>query len=189
MLQETKMECKDTILSRHSVRDFLEQPIPAEILTDMLEAARLAPSAQNRQPWRFVVVQTREKIKSMALNCGLIGLSNYFIRSAPCVIIACADYKENLRINGQDYYLVDTTIAFHQMILMAWSYGIGSCWLAAFSEKKLKSWLQLPQSWRIVALSPFGYPAENPGLYSKVLKTFAGSKDRLPLEQIVRYLD
>jgi nitroreductase len=183
------MECKETILSRCSIRDFLPDPVPAEILTDMLEAARLAPSTQNRQPWRFIVLQNPEKIKSMALNCGLIGLSNFFIRKAPCVIIACADMDSNLRINGQDYYLVDTAIAFQQMMLMAWSHGIGSCWLGALSEKKLKPWLGIPKNWRIVALSPFGYPAEKQGLYSKMVKSFAGSKDRLPLDRIVRYFD
>lgn len=183
------MNCKETILSRHSVRTFTEQPIPPEVLADMLEAARLAPSAQNRQPWRFLVLQNQEKIKSMAFKCGLIGLANYFIRNAPCVIIACADTNSNIRINGQDYYLVDTAIAFQQMMLMANSYGIGSCWLAAFSEKKLKAWLDIPKNWRIVALSPFGYPAEKQGLYSSVVKTFAGSNNRLPLSDIVRNID
>jgi nitroreductase len=183
------MDVKEVIQLRHSVRDFLPDPVPDEVLAEMLEAARQAPSAQNRQPWRFIVLRNPEKIKALAIHSGLIGLANFFIRKAPCVIVACADSGKNLRINGQDYYLVDTTIAFHQLILMAWSHGIGSCWLAAFSEKKLKDSLELPKSWRIVALSPFGYPAETQGLYSKALKTFAGSKDRLPLDRIVRYID
>jgi nitroreductase len=189
MMQELSMDCKDTIFSRYSVRDFMPEPVPAEVLTDILEAARLAPSAQNRQPWRFIVLQDPEKIKSMALNCGLIGLSNFFIRKAPCVVIACADLNSNIHINGQDYYLVDTAIAFQQMMLMAWNHGIGSCWLAAFSEKRLKPWLKIPKNWKIVALSPFGYPAEKQGLYSKAVKAFAGSKDRLPMEKIVRYFE
>lgn len=183
------MNCKDTILNRHSVRTFTSQPIPADVLEDMLEAARLAPSTQNRQPWRFVIILNKDKIKNMAINCGLIGLANYFIRNAPCVIIACADTTSNLKINGQDYYLVDTAIAFQQMMLMANSHGIGSCWLAAFSEKKLRSWLDIPKTWRIVALSPFGYPAEKQSLYSSVVKTFAGSKNRLPISDIVRFID
>jgi len=183
------MECKDTIFSRHSVRSYSDQLISPEVIADMLEAARLAPSAQNRQPWRFIVFQNKEKIKSLAINCGLIGLSNYFIRNAPCVVIACADADKNLRVNNQDYYLVDTAIAFQQMMLMAQSYGVGSCWLAAFSEKKLKSWLDLPKSWRIGALSPFGYPAEKQSFYSNVVKSFAGSSNRLPLSEIVRFID
>lgn len=183
------MNCKETILTRKSIRSFQNKPIPQEIITDMIEAARLSPSTQNRQPWRFVILTQQDKIKDMALHCGLIGLANYFIRNAPCVIVACADMDKDIKINGQDYYLVDTAIAFQQMMLMAWSHGIGSCWLGAFSEKKLKAWLKLPKSWRIVALSPFGYPAEQQSIYAKVVKTVAGSNNRLPVEQIVRYLD
>lgn len=183
------MDFKETVFTRKSIRSFLEKEIPQEALNNMLEAARLAPSTQNRQPWRFIVIQNPDKIKQMSVNCGLIGLANFFVRSAPCVIIACADTDKDIKINGQDYYLVDTAIAFHQLILTAWSYGIGSCWLGAFSEKKLKAWLDLPQSWRIVALSPFGYPAVKQSIYAKVVKTVAGSNNRLPIEQIVRYIN
>lgn len=183
------MDCKETIFTRHSVREFLPDPIPEEILNDMLEAARLAPSAQNRQPWRFIVLTNQDKIKDLAANTGLIGISNFFIRKAPCLVIACADKSKNLRINEQDYYLVDTAIAFQQMMLMAWSHGIGGCWLAAFSEKKLRTYLDLPPSWKIVALSPFGYPAEKQGFYFKAIKTLSGSKDRLHLNKIIRFMN
>ncbi|HQO46925.1 MAG TPA: nitroreductase family protein, partial [Candidatus Cloacimonas sp.] len=106
----------------------------------------------------------------------------------PCLIIACADLKDNVKINGQDYYLVDTAISFHQMLLFARNYGIESCWLAAFSEKKLKHYLKLPANWKIVALAPLGYPAKKKGLYSRAVSEFAKSKDRKSLEEIVRYL-
>ncbi|MBW6514648.1 MAG: nitroreductase family protein [Candidatus Syntrophosphaera sp.] len=180
------MELKELIASRHSVRDFLPDPIPEDILRDILEAGRLAPSAQNKQPWRYLVFQDPNEIKKLARNCGLIGLSNFFISKAPCLIIACADASKNVRINQQDYYLVDTAISFQQMILTAWDHGIGSCWLAAFSEKVLSKYLKLPKSWRIVALSPFGYPADK-GVYAKLMSSFAGSNDRLPLDKIVTY--
>lgn len=180
------MEVMDAIRGRCSVRDFLPDPIPPEVLNDILEAGRLAPSAQNRQPWRYIVFTDPARIRKLALKCGLIGLSNYFISKAPCVIIACADTAKDVRINAQDYYLVDTAISLQQMVLAAWSHGIGSCWLAAFSEKVLRKYLKLPRTWRIVALAPFGYPADK-GAYAKVLSAFAGSKDRLPLDQIVTY--
>jgi nitroreductase len=180
------MDTKELILTRHSVRNFLPDPIPANILNDILEAGRLAPSAQNRQPWRYLVYTDNTKIQKLALNCGLIGLANYFIRKAPCLIVACADTKDNVRINGQDYYLVDTAISFQQMMLMALHHGIGSCWLAAFSEKKLRKYLEIPDSWRIVALSPFGYPAEK-SLYAKAVSSFAGSHDRRPLDKVVQF--
>ncbi len=181
------MELMEVIKQRISVRNYLPDPVPSEVLEEILEAGRLAPSAQNRQPWRYIVVQGTEQTAALAKHCGLIGLSNFFIKSAPLVIVACADSKANLRVNSQDYYLVDTAISFHQMILAATNHGLGTCWMAAFSEKILKKYLQLPPSWRVVALSPFGYPTENKGLYGKVLSAFAGSKDRLPLSKIVRY--
>lgn len=181
------MELKDLIATRHSVRNYLPDPIPPEILAEILEAGRLAPSAQNRQPWRYIVFTDNSEIRKLALNTGLIGLSNIFIRSAPCLIIACAEGKKNLRINAQDYYLVDTAISFQQMILTAWNHGIGSCWLAAFSEKRLRAYLQIPKSWRVVAMSPFGYPAEKKSLHAKLASSFANSADRLPLNQIVTY--
>ncbi len=183
------MDCKATILSRRSVRSFLQTPVPQAVLDDIMEAGRVAPSTQNRQPWRFIVLQNPDKIKQLSIHCGLIGLANFFVRNAPCLIIACADTSKDIRINGQDYYLVDTAIAFQQMMLMAWYHGVGSCWLGAFSEKKLSSWLELPPGWRIVALSPFGYPADTPGLYARFVKKLARSKERLPLCQIVRWVN
>ncbi|HNX02897.1 MAG TPA: nitroreductase family protein [Candidatus Cloacimonas sp.] len=182
------MDAQELIFDRHSVRDFLPEPIAMEILSDILQAGRLAPSTQNRQPWRYIVFTENAKIRKLAVNCGLIGLSNFFIRQAPCLIIACADLKDNININGQDYYLVDTAISFHQLLLYARSYGIESCWLAAFSEKKLRNYLQLPTQWKIVAMAPLGYPKEKKGFYSKTISGLAKSSQRKPLEEIVRFM-
>ena len=181
------MDFMELMASRHSVRDFLPDPIPDEVLNEILEAGRLAPSSQNRQPWRYVVLKDPEQIKKMSLNSGLLGLSNLFIRKAPCLIAACADSSKGLRVNAQDYYLVDVAISVQQMVLAAWNRGVGSCWMAAYNEKAVKKYLDLPKSWRVVALLPFGYPAEKKTVYSKALSFFPGSKNRLPLEKIVRY--
>lgn len=174
------------IKNRYSVRDFLPDPLPQEVIDDMIEAARLAPSAQNRQPWRYVIITEPERIKELVKNTGLIGLSNYFIKDAPCLVIACADVKKNLKLNQKDYYLVDVAISFHQMILAAWAHGVGSCWLAAFNEEKLAKHLCLPKNYRIVAMSPFGYPKDSKTLYSKALNVFSGSDRRLKREEIFR---
>lgn len=173
------------IKKRHSVRDFLSDPLPQEVIDDMLEAARLAPSSQNRQPWRYIVITDADKIKELVKHTGLLGLSNYFIKDAPCLVIACADMKQNLRVNQQDYYLVDVAISFHQMILAAWAHNVGSCWMAAFNEKKLARYLKLPRHHRIVAMSPFGYPKENKSLYSKALKAFSASDKRLKTKELL----
>ena len=181
------MDFTDIIFSRKSIRSFSKKEIPADILKKILEAGRVAPSAQNRQCWRFVVVQEEEIRRKLALKSGLFGKVNFFIKNAPIIIVACADPSRSVHLNTQDYYLVDTAIAFQQMMLAAWSFGIGSCWLAAFDENKVKEILQIPNKIRIVGMSPFGYPKEKPSLYDKALKTFAGSKKRLPLEKIVCY--
>ncbi|MDD3535081.1 MAG: nitroreductase family protein [Candidatus Cloacimonetes bacterium] len=183
------MDFLKLLSSRHSVRDFLPDAVPPEVLSEILEAGRIAPSSQNRQPWRYIVFRNRERIRELAQKTGLIGLSNFFIKEAPLVIIACAEMKKNLRVNKQDYYLVDTAISFHQMILCAHSHGLGTCWMAAFSQKTLAKYLEIPKSWRIVALSPFGYPKGEKKLYTKALSFFGGGGERLALEDIVIYKD
>lgn len=178
------MEFYDVIESRKSVRDFLPKPIPENILDKMTEAARLSPSFQNRQCWRFIFVRNEELKHKLALESGLVSKVNYFIKNAPLVVVACADVKHSGTMNKQDYYLVDTTIAFQQMMLTAWNFGLGSCWLAAFNEKKVKEILNIPEQIRVVALSPFGFPKDKKTLYSKALATFAGSKKRIPTENM-----
>jgi nitroreductase len=181
------MEFIDVILSRKSVRSFSEEEIPENVLNEMLEAARLSPSSQNRQCWRFIVVQNKETRERLALKSGLIGKVNFFIKDAPVIIVACADPSKSVKLNKQNYYLVDIAIAFQQMMLAAWNHGVGSCWLAAFDEQKVKDILNIPDNIRVVAMSPFGYPKEKASLYDKALKTFAGSKKRLDLNKIIMW--
>ena len=181
------MEFKEVIFSRKSVRSFQNKAVPEEIMNDMMEAARLSPSFQNKQCWRFVVVRDKNIIRELALKSGLVSKVNFFIKDAPLVIVACADPVKSGTMNEQDYYLVDTAIAFQQMMLTAWNYGIGSCWLAAFNEQKVREILEIPKKIRIVALSPFGYPKEKKTVYEKALKVFAGSKKRNTFNKIVCY--
>ncbi|MCK5051196.1 MAG: nitroreductase family protein [Candidatus Cloacimonetes bacterium] len=181
------MEFDEVLISRKSVRSFRDKEIPEDILNNMMEAARLSPSFQNRQCWRFIVVRDKDLIKDLALRSGMISKVNFFIKDAPIVIVACADPAKSGTMNDQNYYLVDTTIAFQQMMLSAWNHGIGSCWLAAFNEQKVREILEIPQNIRIVALSPFGYPKEKKSLYEKAVKVFAQSKKRNELKNIISY--
>lgn len=178
------MDCREIIYNRKSLRDFSGTQISDQIITEMIEAARLAPSFQNKQCWRFVIIKKKEMISRLADHSGLVGKANFFIKKAPLVVVACADPKRSGSMNGMDYYLVDTSIAFHQMMLLAQSYGIGSCWLAAFNEKKVKKVLDIPDNIKVVAMSPFGYPAEKEKLYTKAVKIFSGSKKRLSVSEI-----
>lgn len=181
------MEFTDVILSRRSVRSFSKEEIPENIINEILEAARLSPSSQNRQCWRFIVVHIKKTRERLALKSGFIGKFNFFIKDAPIIIVACADPSKSIRLNKQNYYLVDIAIAFQQMMLAAWNHGVGSCWLAAFDEQKVKDILGIPDKIRVVAMSPFGYSKKKASLYDKVLKTFAGSKRKLDLSKIVSY--
>jgi len=181
------MDFVDVIKTRHSVRNFRDEPVDQKHLDLILEAGRNAPSYQNRQCWRFLVIDDTTVIKSIASNTGLVGKVNFFIKTAPVLIIACADPSKSGKINNHDYYLVDTAIAFHQMMLTAWSLGIGSCWLAAFNESTLRNYLNIPDKIRIVAMSPFGYPRDKENLYGKLVKVFAGSKNRKKLDEIVSF--
>lgn len=181
------MEYMQVITTRKSIRSYSSEPISEEHLDLILESGRNAPSYQNRQCWRFVVINDPDVIKDIAHKSGFVGTINFFLKDAPIVIVACADPAKSGGINNQSYYLVDTAIAFQQMMLTAWNFGIGSCWMAAFNEKKVKTLLSIPDNIRIVALSPFGYPKEKESLYGKMVKVFAGSKKRKEKEDIICY--
>jgi nitroreductase len=142
------------ILSRRSIRKYENKEIPQEILHQVLEAGRHAPSAANRQPFRFVVVTDPEAKNELSKS-----LFGKHIKNAPMVIVGCADEKSLL--TGK-WAVVDTTIALQNIVIAAWTFGIGSCWIGSFSEEKVKELLKIPDKWKIVALLTLGYPAEQP---------------------------
>ena len=147
------MSMIDVILNRRSIRDYQDKEIPEEVLSEILEAGRQSPSAANRQPYHFVVV-TDTKLKKE-----LGGLLSRFLKKAPIILVGCANPKAIL--TGK-WATVDTTIALENMVLAAWSLGIGSCWVGSFNEQKVKELLKIPDIWNVVALLPLGYPAETP---------------------------
>ena len=148
------MSLLDLILSRRSIRRYENKDIPEEVLQQILETGRQAPSAANRQPIRFVIVNDPDILKNLCDN-----LINRFVKHAPVAIVGCADIKSLL--TGK-WAVVDTTIAMENMVIAAWSLGIGSCWIGACNEEKVKELLKIPDKWKFVALLTFGYPAEQP---------------------------
>jgi len=148
------MSLIDVILSRRSIRKYENKEIPQEILQQILESGRWAPSAVNRQPFRFVVVKDREILKNLCDN-----LITRFVKYAPVAIIGCADVKSLL--TGK-WAVVDTTIAMQNMVIAAWALGVGSCWIGACNEETVKKLLKIPDKWKVVALVTLGYPAEQP---------------------------
>jgi len=148
------MSLFDLILSRRSIRSYENKDLPEEVLQQILEAGRQAPSAVNRQPTHFVVVNDHDIMKNLCDN-----LINRFVKYAPVAIVGCADVKSLL--TGK-WAVVDTTIAMQNMIIAAWSLGIGSCWVGGCKEKEIKKLLKIPDKWKFVALVTLGYPAEQP---------------------------
>jgi nitroreductase len=166
------MEVYEAIAARKSVRAFKSKEVPDEVLWRLLEAGRAAPSASNRQEWRFVMVRdktTREKLIDAA--CG-----QKFVGEAPVVLVCCAQTDEQVMPCGHRSDLIDVAIAIDHITLAAVSEGLGTCWIGAFNEEKVKEILGIPEGVRIVELLPIGYPVD-PSVVSK---------SRLPLSDIVK---
>jgi len=148
------MSLLDLILSRRSIRRYETKDIPEEVLQQILEAGRQAPSAANRQPIRFVVVTDHDMLKNLCDS-----VITRFVKAAPVAIAGCADVKSFL--TGK-WAVVDTTIAMQNMVIAAWALGIGSCWIGACNEEKVRKLLKIPDKWKFVGLLTLGYPAEQP---------------------------
>ncbi len=149
------MSLMDVILTRRSIRQYETKEIPQEVLRQILEAGRQAPSAANRQPIRFVVVKDPDILKVLCDS-----ILARFVKYAPAAIVGCADVKSLL--TGK-WAIVDTAIAMQNMVIAASTFGVGSCWIGACDEDKIKELLKIPDRWKVVALVTFGYPAEHPG--------------------------
>jgi nitroreductase len=126
----------------------------------VLDAARLAPSAENLQPWKFIVVRDEDTKRELVRAC----YDQRWIAEAPVVITACALMDEaDATIGGyMNSFSVDVASALTQAALEATSVGLGTCWVTAFSEERVKSVLNIPPDVRVVALTPLGYPNEMP---------------------------
>jgi len=152
------MEVMEAIKSRRSIRSYLDKPIEERKLAAVLEAGRLAPSASNRQEWRYVVV--RDKSIRQSLSRAACGQS--FVAEAPVVIVCCAETDEHRMACGQLCYPIDVAISVDHMTLKAVEEGLGTCWIGAFQEEEVKRILNIPKRIRVVALLPLGYPRTIP---------------------------
>jgi len=165
------MDVSQAISIRRSVRDYKNQDIDEEKLNKVLEAGRLAPSASNGQEWKFVIVKDYEARIRLAQAAS----QQAFVGEAPVIIIACAT-RQSIMTCGQSRHTVDLSIAMSFMILQATELGLGTCWIGAFDEGKVKSILGIPEDVSVVAITPLGYPA-----------IATRPKPRKSLEEIVCY--
>lgn len=166
------MDVYQAITTRRSIRHYSEQPVEPEKIKTILEAARWSPSANNGQDWKFIVIQDSAIIEQMVAVCR----GQAFIAKAPVVIVACSLRPDSEMTCGQLRGTVDLSIAMTSILLQAWELGLGTCWLGAFYQDRVKKLLQIPESVSVVAITPIGYPEKQ-----------VASTPRKPLESIVCY--
>jgi nitroreductase len=167
------MEYSDLILARYSVRAYRPDPIEDSKLQAILEAARMAPTAANRQPFQLVVIHTAGREEELRK----IYHRPWFVQ-APLVIAVCAVssqawVRESDRFNAR---FIDAAIVADHLILAAANLGLGTCWIANFNTEAARTVLRLPEEAEPVIFTPLGYPTDQPG-----------SKTRKPLSELVRY--
>jgi len=146
------------ITGRRSIRAYLDNPVEPEKLERVLEAARLAPSAKNRQDWRLVIVADHD-LKKDLINAATPHQG--FMHEAPIIIAACATNPDYIMRCGQAAYPIDLAIVLDHLSLQAVAEGLGTCWIGSFDEEPVKMILGIPQAVKVVELMTLGYPAFN----------------------------
>ena len=166
------MDVVEAIKQRYSVRSYRDDPVDEHTVNELMEAARLAPSASNRQEWRFVVVRdadTRQKLCKAASG-------QQFVAEAPVVIACCAQSDGHVMACGHPCFLIDVAIAIDHITLRAVELGLGTCWIGAFDQPKVKDILGIPKEIEVVQLLTVGHPADA-----------WREKHRLDMNELVRF--
>ena len=153
----------ELIISRQSDRKYSDKQVEKEKLERIIEAARMAPSACNAQPWKFIVVSEPELIQKVAeaASAKLLGM-NSFVSQAPVLLVVIREQtnfssKVGGNIKNKDYSLIDIGIASENICLQAKAEGIGSCIIGWFDEKLLRKILDIPRSKRVELIITLGY--------------------------------
>jgi nitroreductase len=166
------MDFSELIKKRYSVRAYKSDPVEDDKLQQVLDAARLAPSAANRQPFQLIVIHTAGREAELRRV-----YHRSWFSQAPLVICICGlPGRAWVRRDGQNYHYVDAAIAMDHLILAATNLGLGTCWVAAFDVEAAREVLGLPDEVEPVAFTPLGYPADQ-----------TRPKERKDLSELVRY--
>ncbi|MBS7657286.1 nitroreductase family protein [Candidatus Bathyarchaeota archaeon] len=170
------MEFFETVKNRRSIRSFTCDEILENEIKQLIDAARLAPSAGNVQPWNFIIVKNNETKHKLAKAA----LDQSFIEEAPVVIVVLADLnRSKLRYGNRGvnlYCIQDTAAATQNILLAAVALGLGACWVGAFQEDMVKIILKIPEDFKPVAIIPIGKPAGKVNMPQK-----------RPIEEIIHY--
>jgi nitroreductase len=143
------MDFTKVVQKRRSIRRYKPDPVPDNLIKKILESARVAPSASNRQPCHFIIVKDPEKKKALGLREGTA--------EAPVIIVGCTDPTLS-----PTWHLVDFAIAFEHIVLAATNLGLATCWQGRLENETIKKVLNIPGTIKVVAVTPLGYPAEKP---------------------------
>ena len=156
------MEFFEVVKNRRSIRLFKKQALPQDVINQLIDAARSAPSAGNAQSWAFVLAteqKTKQALATAAFN-------QKWLAEAAAVFVVCADLKraeDNYNERGRSLYCIqDTSAAVENILLAATALGLGACWMGAFHEANVAKVVNAPEGMRPVALIPVGYPNESP---------------------------
>jgi nitroreductase len=166
------MKFQELIEARYSVRAYKPDPVEDGKLQQVLEAARLAPTAVNRQPFQLIVIHTKGREEELNRIYG----RDWFVQPPFVICICGVPALAWSRMDGMNYYEVDVTIAMDHLILAATELGLGTCWIGAFDPDAAREVLGLPDTVEPIAFTPLGYPADEPR-----------QKKRKPLSELVRY--
>jgi nitroreductase len=169
------MDLLKLISKRRSVRQFLPDDVEQEKIDYLIECARLAPSAVNGQPWKFMIVRSPGK-KAFLSQC----YNREWFAAAPVYILALGDTTQSWKrkSDGKDHCEIDVTIAFEHLILAATEKGLGTCWVCNFDTGLCRELFDIPENMIPVAITPLGYPAREAGEVS----------DRKPLQEITEVI-
>jgi len=178
------LETLDAIRKRCSLKLHLsKKPVEPEKLEQVLEAARLAPSARNLQPWRFVVVQSDEAIDELV--SGAFPESNQMLKNAALLILICAREEDDMTRDGKPYYLFDAGLTVENLLLAATDLGLLTHPIVMFDEREVKRILEIPDDYRVVLATPLAYPAE--ASYDEAAADKLGERTRKCLGEITSY--
>ena len=171
------MSFSDIANARYSCRNYnRNRVVERSILTSVIEAARIAPSACNRQPWAFVVID--DECDALYREAIIKSYNRPWVESAPAFIVACGDHTQawHRPADGKDHTDVDLSIAIEHICLAATDAGLGTCWICNFDRETLIKALNIPESFEPIAIIPIGYPMDS-----------APAKNRKEIDQIIKW--
>ena len=153
------------IVRRRSIRGYKPDAVPDDVLARVIDAARLAPSARNRQPWRFIIVRDDGIKRELAR----IAKEQMFIATAPVVIALASPTSDYVMTCCMPAHIIDLAIAGEHICLQAAEEGLGTCWIGWFKEKKIRKILHIPKGWKIISLLALGYSQKENNPYTSRL--------------------